>query len=504
MSKITDKQSIINWEDFRHQIRNATSVNVNETPAEKIARMKKMEADPEAWFVYYFPKYSFAKPAKFHIKSTKTVLANSKLYQCRAWARGLSKSTRRMFEVFYLMLVKKFPVNSLLISKSYDNAERLLEPYMVNLDSNLRIINDYGIQEKPGSWGSGEFTTRNGAAFRAVGADQNPRGNRNEEVRTTMAIFDDIDDDEVCRNQERLKLRWEWIEKAVIPTVDIARDYYIFFDNNIIAPNSLALMAQQYADDVSQVAIRDENGISTWPEKNSEENIDYLLSKISYAAGQGEYFNNPIIEGSVFKNLAYKAVEPLQLYKAIVCYTDPSYKEGKKNDFKATALVGYSSKGEYHVIKFFCQQTTTDNMVDFYYTVDAYNTKQVPIYYFFEDNLNREEILRKITEIGYSKYGKILGVSYDDRQKGDKFTRIESMLEPLDRNGNLFFNADEKDNPDMKIAIGQFAAFAPKMRSHDDAPDAVEGAIFKLRSKIESFASKNITVIKRKPSKGRY
>lgn len=85
------------------------------------------------------------------------------------------------------------------MSNSYDNAERLLMPYMIILERNNGIIADYGTQKKIGSWNAGEFTTRKGVAFRALGAGQSPRGTRNNEIRPDVIIIDDIDTDEDCQ-----------------------------------------------------------------------------------------------------------------------------------------------------------------------------------------------------------------------------------------------------------------------------------------------------------------
>src|SRR5690348_8824021 len=94
----TNKQALQEWEEHLESIRNSTPVDLNETTEAKAKRIKKLEADPEQWFTYYFPKYCSSAPADFHIKSTKRLLKASRIYQRRAWARGLSKSTRRMFE----------------------------------------------------------------------------------------------------------------------------------------------------------------------------------------------------------------------------------------------------------------------------------------------------------------------------------------------------------------------------------------------------------------------
>jgi phage terminase large subunit-like protein len=62
--------------------------------------------------------------------------------------------------------------------------------------------------------------------------------------------------------------------------------------------------------------------------------------------------------------------------------------------------------------------------------------------------------------------------------------RIESLLEPLHRNGELFLNEHERHNPNMQRLEEQFINFAPGSRAHDDGPDAVEGAIWVINDKL--------------------
>src|SRR5690606_30958260 len=173
--------------------------------------------DDETWFAYYFPNFYTSEPADFHKKSTKLVMSNPELYLVRSWSRELAKSARTMMETLKLTLTghKK---NVLLVSNSYDNAVRLLLPYKNILESIQRIINDYGEQESIGKWENGEFTTKQGVSFRALGAGQSPRGTRNDANRPDLILIDDIDTDEECRNPERIRNKVKWIEEALIPT----------------------------------------------------------------------------------------------------------------------------------------------------------------------------------------------------------------------------------------------------------------------------------------------
>lgn len=461
------------WGEFRDSIINSTPVDKSESPAEQRKRMAYLEANVEEWFKYYFPKFAYAPPAKFHLKATQRVIKNAEWYEVRNWSRELAKSTRTMMEIIYLALTgkKKYV---LMISNNETNAQNLLEPYRSQLDSNQRIINDYGIQESLGKWSVGEFTTRKGVAFKAIGAGQSPRGTRNEEARPDVLLFDDLDTDEDCRNPEMINKRWRWIEDAAIGTRSISKGTLIIFCGNIIATDCCVVRAQQYADFVDIINIRDKNGKSTWPQKNSEAHIDRVLSQKSYVSVQKEYFNNPIIEGSVFKEMHYKKLPRLDFYKFLVCYIDLSYKSTAKNDYKAAVLMG-RYKDEYHIHKCFLKQGTTRELAKGLLDIKNYVSDKVPVFWYAEENFLQDIIIKELHQELQALKSSIT-ISADTRKKADKFTRIEATLEPLNSNGKLWLNVDEKENPSMGILEEQFKAFSPKSKAHDDGPDATEGA----------------------------
>ncbi len=99
-----------------------------------------------------------------------------------------------MMDVMYLVLTGKLK-NIIYTSSTWDAAADFLTKYQIQLDSNQRIIHDYGKQEMPGNWSRGDFTTALGVKFLALGAGQSPRGNGNEEIRPDCIIVDDFDTD---------------------------------------------------------------------------------------------------------------------------------------------------------------------------------------------------------------------------------------------------------------------------------------------------------------------
>lgn len=488
-------ERLLQWQRLTQQITNETLTDENETREEIEKRVRRLEKDPEAWFGYYFPSFSYAKPAAFHKESTSRVLQHEEWMEVRMWSRELAKSTRTMMEVLFLVLVghnvrekgkrpKGKPKKKrcvLLVSNSLDNATRGLMPYRANLEFNKRLLQDYGEQKGGMMWTAGEFVTATGISFRAVGVGQSPRGMRNEEVRPDVLVFDDVDTDADCLNPELVAQKWRWIEEAAIGTRSVSVATTIIFCGNRISMDSCIQRATEIADHTEIVNIRDEAWRSVWKEKNSEADIDRVLSQKSYAAQQKEYFNNPVTEGAVFGVLPYKAMLPMSEYELLVCYTDPSYTT--TGDYKATVLVG-KWRHEFHVIKCFVARATTPEMIEWHYRMMD-EVGGATCYYLMEDVFLQDMLIKQVTDAGVQR-GRHVPVMQDRRKKGNKYMRIESLLEPLLRNGDLYFNEAERDNPHMKTLEQQFISFGPGSRANDDGPDAVEGAVWQLISRSKT------------------
>lgn len=349
-----DRIALDNWNELVASVREHSDINPTDTETEIRQRRERLEKNDEEWFKYYFAMYCTCESAAFHKKATGRMMRNSRWYEVRAWSRELAKSARSMMEISKLALTKKIR-NVLLISNSADNAERLLLPFMANFEENQRIIQDYGQQKKPGAWETGEFTCMCGCSFRAIGAGQSPRGTRNKNFRPDFILVDDIDTDEECRNPERIKTKWKWLEEALIPTMSVSGNYRILFNGNIIAPDCCIKRAIEKATElkakgighVDIINIRGKDGLSVWPEKNSEEDIDLFLSLVSAAAAQKEFFNNPVVDGGVFAEITYGKVPALSRFKFLVIYGDPAPGENKtKKKFHQNGVPARETRGK--------------------------------------------------------------------------------------------------------------------------------------------------------------
>ncbi|MDN3671498.1 hypothetical protein QWY99_22105 [Flavobacterium branchiarum] len=511
--RVTDKEYLELWREFCENMDNATPIDLSETHSAKIKRKQHLEKHPEEWFKYYFPMYYTSEPAPFHIRATKRVIANPEWYEVRSWSRELSKSGRTMMETLYLGIAD-IPVDIkvdtiLLVSDSLDNAERLLLPYKGSLESNNRIINDYGVQKKIGGWESTEFTTRKGLAFRGIGAGQSPRGTRNKAKRPNLILIDDIDTDEICRNPERVKERVKWIEQALIPTRSISSGLRIIACGNIIAKYCCITEMGKKADIHEVINIRDKEGKSTWPQKNTEANIDRVLSLISYESYQKEYFNNPMDGGDTFKDIIFEKCPQLRHCDNVVIYADPAPSNSDKTNASSKAITIVANKGlNYYIQKVWVDQMSNAKFCEYLFEAhDICKRGGVdPVYIWIENNslqnpFYEQVILPHIYRINEER-NSFLPIRPDDRKKPEKYARIEGGLEPLNRLGHLIFNVVEKTNPHMERLVAQFTSFSRKAKLMD-GPDCVEGAVWTIKEVQITTATGAIESFKRQANKHR-
>jgi hypothetical protein len=477
--KQQDRDALRDWEAYKEDIKNATPVDNTMSDADIERHRVYLEAHPVEWIQYFFPKYAKYPFADFHLKAIQRLIKNPEWYEVLSWSRELAKSTVCMFVVMYLTLTKR-KRNVLLTSDSETNAIRLLAPYRANLEANGRIRAYYGEQMNIGQWTEKEFITKSGASYRALGAGQSPRGSRNEEIRPDIEIMDDFDTDEECRNPETINKKWQWFENALYPTRSISEPTLVLWCGNIIAKDCCITRAGAMADHWDVVNIRDKEGRSTWPEKNTEAHIDRVLSKVSTASQQKEYYNNPVFEGKIFRNCTLGKIPPLGKFKFLVIYGDPAPGESKskKKSGKHVWLMG--SVGEkLYVIKGFGGMETNAVFIDWYVQLLAWVAGRVPVYCYMENNKLQDpffqQVFKPLVAKSRQKYKIALNILADSEKKTDKAERIEANLEPLDRDGLLIFNKDEAENPHMKELIDQFMLFEKHLPYPADGPDCIEG-----------------------------
>lgn len=482
-----DKRALQRWQAYCEDIRNDVPVEVGMSVSEKEAKKAQLEASPVEWIKFFLPRYAKYEFAPFHLAFIERITTNDEWYEVLSWSRELAKSTLTMMVVLYLTLTGR-KRNVILASATQESALKLITPYRSILANNGRIKAFYGEQQVLGQWKDDDFKCRCGASFMAIGAGNAPRGSRNENVRPDVLLVDDFDTDEDCRNPDTLNKKWDWWNKALYPTRSISEPTTIIFCGNIIAQDCCVKRAGEMSDHWDIVNIRDEEGRSTWPAKNSEEHIDRALSKMSTHAAQGEYFNNPISEGKIFKSIPFSCVPRLEDFPFLIAYGDPSYsnKKSSKSSMKALVLLGMIGQKLY-VLKASVEHSTNAEFIDRYFEFRDLVGNRTNLYCYMENNTLQDpffdQVFRPLLRQRNQELKSDLYIRSDGRKKTDKATRIEANMDPLFRNGLIVFNEEEKDHPGMKELAEQFLLFDLQLNYCADGPDAVEGGYTLLRIK---------------------
>ena len=476
----------------------ATVVGRGETNQQREQRIKRVRADYAAFVDYYFPHYTqnpqtgVQTPcAPFHIRAANQVRKNKNLRAVFKWHRGAAKSTHLdIFIPLWLKCQQHREINVMvLVGKSGDNANTLLADIQAELQYNQRYINDFGEQYNNGSWETGEFVTKDGTAFFARGRGQSPRGLRYRNHRPDYIVIDDLDDDELCENPNRVQRLTDWVKEALFGALDGGRGRFIMV-GNLIAKNSvLQKISETKGVHVSQVNIWDENGNVSWAAKWTPAEVRAIEDFQGYRSFQKEYMNNPIVEGAVFRQdwIRWARRPQWRQFDEFVLYIDPAWKSSQKNDYKAAKLWG-KSKGQLWHLRAFVRQATVAEMVRWCYDLYEWaQTTGIAIKFYMEANLMQEMMLDDFTKEGDLR-GYQLPILPDKRKKPDKFQRIEASAALWER-GFVFYDDSQHDDPDMLRGLDQTLAFQKGMRGHDDAPDADEAAISILQkhSRITNF-----------------
>ena len=484
------------WKEHCKRVQSITdtALMAAETPAARDKRRRRLLDNYAAFCEYYFSHYLTLRDkvtgevirtihnAPFHNEAARKVRSTPNLKAVFQWPRGHAKSTH--FDIFmplWLMFQPKRLINFMVIvGKSEDSAIRLLGDIQAELEHNQRIIADFGRQRGSASWQDGEFKAANGVKFLACGRGQSPRGLRDRESRPDYIVIDDLDDDELCRNEKRVHDLTDWVKEALFGSLDVGRGRFIMVGNLISKNSVLFNITKTPGVFVSVIKAVDRNGEPVWRGKWTKEEAREYRDFVGYRAWEKEMMHNPIVDGTIFRSewIRFKKMPKLSKYEMLVCYTDPSFKSTTSNDYKASRLWGKIGN-ELHLIDCYVRQDTVSGMVRWLYNLYESLPEGVAVRFFMEANFMQDIILDEFTTEGNIR-GYQLPLLPDKRKKPEKIQRIEA-ISPLWERGFVFYNEALKDSPDMQVGIEQTLALERGSRVHDDAPDADEGAIWYLQ-----------------------
>lgn len=504
------KEAFERWKEHCREVQALTEVSLavtKESPSDRDRRIRRLLSNYNEFCEYYFAHFLTLRDkasgdvikiihnAPFHTKAALKIKNTPDLKAVFKWPRGHAKSTHiGVFIPLWLIFQPKRLIDFMVtVGKSEDSAVRLLGDLQAELEFNQKLIADFGEQKNIGSWLEGEFKTKGGAKFLAIGRGQSPRGLRDREARPDYIVIDDLDDDELCRNEKRVKDLTDWVKEALFGALDVGRGRFIMVGNLISKNSVLANISASKGVHVSEIKAVDKDGNPVWAEKWTREEAQAYKDFVGYRAWEKEMMHNPINDGTIFRHewIRYKKILPLHKYEMLVCYTDPSFKSTTANDYKACRLWGKIGR-ELHLIDTYVRQDTVSGMVRWLYNLYESLPENVVASFFIEANMLQDIILDEFATEGNVR-GYQLPIMPDYRKKPEKIQRIEAVS-PLWERGCVFYNEALRESPDMEVGIEQTLALERGSRAHDDAPDADEGAIWFLQrsTRQENFAPVSI------------
>ncbi|MBB4117871.1 hypothetical protein GGR32_000143 [Mesonia hippocampi] len=465
---------------------------VKETSAEQEARIKRLlkPQNYNEFFDYYFGvntpvPLADAPCADFHQESYIKVFENPRIVQFRRWFRGAAKSIHTNVGNLLHLKENDLVFFALLIGRNSDAANLLLGDLQMHLESNERIIKDFGKQVSYGNWADGEFETLDGRYFKALGLNQPFRGLRRGEYRPDFASVDDCEDRKEAKNKILVKEKGEKITGDLKKAFHLHRGRLVIPNNYIVKDGLNDFILEKYKDskslDVSTINLRDASGKPSWYQRYSNEMVDTIDEETDYYTSQREDYNNPIEEGKLFKKewIRYEEIPHNVQWNALIGYWDLSYKAN--GDYKAFWLLGVTGHRIY-ALDVFCRRCDISEAISWHYDkAQERGMRGLSSLDYFDATAAQEAVFAPIFRQEAQRRGFFQIPMADRDQRVDKHLRIEATLTSVLFNGTLVFGSHLEGTPDMKAAETQLLSFEKGTKSPDDSPDALENGVRKAQ-----------------------
>lgn len=509
---------------------------------DELARLKRIEAGFQSIFTFgktYFsgdPPHDLIRPdtpsAEFHVELCdllrETAMSVETQQMAVAAPRSHAKSVwdTNIFPVWIACYKDDIPTDPywVIVGDDVDSARKQLDIVKMAIESNPRIIEDFG-NLKGTVWNAYECITSNGVKFEAAGMSQGIRGTKYGSYRPSV-IFDDVETDESAATPERIEKIVTKFDKTFMPLGDPRRSKYVLVGtiinygsllNQVMTrrgdwrkikyraiikypermdmwqkwseirrdfshgetPEESTVIAEKRARSFYE-ANKDEmerGAVVLWPERMSLYQLMVKRDTNRYAF-LSEYQNDPLDdETRLFKNITYYRVEDVKHDELDFFYAlDPSLGKNKRADFSAILVIGKHRKsGIMYVIEAdIRRRSPTQIILDLFEKHKRYRFKDGWVEGVAFQEFFRTELVRRSAEAN-------LYVPAAEFRTGNvnKEVRIAG-IEPLVTNGYVRFL------PTQIELLAQLENF-PK---HDrrDGPDALAMVLDGIQNRTNTYA----------------
>ncbi len=483
------------------QIKECTSGSiVKETTDQQQERIKHL-LKPENYidfFDYYFGVNSGlpladARSSQFHNSSYQKVFHNRKIRQFREWYRGAAKSIHTNVGNILHLKENDELFFAILIGANEGLSKILLSDLQAHMESNERLIKDFGQQLSYGNWADGEFQTKDGRFFKALGLNQPFRGLRFGQYRPDFASVDDCEDRERANNPKQIRKYGEKITGDLKKAFHKERGRLIVPNNYIVKDGLLDFLKEKWKDnknlDISRVDLATKNITRencrtdldwepSWPERYTRADVIEVVEDDDYYTSQREDFNNPIEEGKLFKaeEVIYTSIAENEVFDGILDHWDLSYTG--PGDYKAGVLLGIKGM-KLFVLEVFCERCEINSAMEVraqWYR--KYLRKGYNLLGFFDATAAQQAVYTPII-LQAANDNKCPNIPIGLHQEGDKHNRIAAGIRNALFRKILFWDESLKtrSKEHFDIFMKLFLAFEKGTTANDDPPDTLERAI---------------------------
>jgi predicted phage terminase large subunit-like protein len=390
------------------------------------------------------------------------------------------------------------------VARTEEKAESKCVPIKIELETNLRLINDFGNQVGGVEWEFGSFITRGGRKMKGYGIQQSLRGEENFGHRPDFIMANDINDPTKPDSAGVVQKHLDSLKQDILKSVNspswsgvMLCNYTVKGDivdemltgKNTAHFNKLIFRAlvPNDLDSKADRAIALSCRAQDFPDglKSAWEFRHPTLKLLQDRKDDPDVFEPEMMmmprsrKDKKFKDSFFRYhTKPEIKGRPYVFYTfvDPSAKDA--SDYKAVVTVGLGLRPDGEtlhipIVRASIQQQSIDEMIlETYRHRQAYNSKLVGV------ESNGFQILLKKEYMRLQKKHGLLPFKEVTHTGESKQSRVERIV-PFIKEGTITF---DQEDPDQELLIRQLKAFPDETQVAkggigDDGPDALAGCI---------------------------
>lgn len=316
----------------------------------KRLRLQIMKRMHKIFFYFYFSNYIEYEIAPFQEEMFQLSQDNIQTLVIAAFRNSGKSSIFSLSYPLWAILGEKGLKYILIISKTQQKAQMLLQQIKYELENNKRLQEDLGpFRADEGPWNLASLYFKNHKAKIAIASvEQSVRGFRHINFRPQLIICDDLEDLESIKTRESRDKLHTWVVSDVIPAGSPKTQLVIL--GTILLEDALIQRFKKGIDEgrINGVCkiypVVDENGRPLWPGKfpNTEALAKERARGITDAAWHMEYLLQPVLEETqlVFPEWIqrYDSFPPQSCFYYSLIAVDPAVSENEHAS--RTAVLG--------------------------------------------------------------------------------------------------------------------------------------------------------------------